>query len=206
MPTQQRLSTEPFRWETTLEEIETQARAYLRRKKLVLALGPLAGFFFFYVFWWGISWTLRGFFLSFSFGLMMLYLWGMTLPRSLRNKLLEVTEQEPTSNDIPFALRFLALLPTLGILRGAEQLQTQTISRLALLTPAQVAGLHEPERALLRRWVEQGDAEEKIRSLLVLAMLDKEPGTAPLAQKLQLHPNERVREAATEFLRRESDR
>lgn len=47
MPAQQRLSTEPFRWETALEEIEAQACAYLRRKKLVLALGPLAGIFFF---------------------------------------------------------------------------------------------------------------------------------------------------------------
>lgn len=195
----QRLQTEPFQWETALEEIEIRARSYLLRKRLTLFLGPLAGIGYIFLFWWGGSWTLRAFFLSLSFGLTMLFLWGLVMPVALRNKLVDAVEQEPTTDDIPFALRFLALLPLLGIHHGAEQLQRQTMARLALLSPTQLATLQEPERALLRRWVERGSAEEKIRALLVLATLGDD-ATRPLAQHLQLHPEERVREAAGDFL------
>jgi hypothetical protein len=199
----QRLLPEPFQWETALDEIETQARGYLRRKRLTLILGPLAGIIFFFLFWWGGPWTLRVFFLSFSFGLMMLFLWGLLMPVALRNKLVDAVEQEPTTDDIPFALRLLALLPLLGIHQGAEQLQRQTIARLALQSPTQLATLQEPERALLRRWVERGGAEEKIRALLVLTTLGDD-ATRSLAQHLQHHPDERVREAALDFLRQGS--
>ena len=189
-------------WEDMLKQIEGQVEPWRRRKRAVQLLCPLILVLLIVNFMWGPSWTLRILTLPTLCLLTWIFLWGVTLPVKLRNQLVDAVERELNTEDIPSALRLLALLPTLGIRMGAESLHQKTLASLAFFLPEQVVGLRDQEKALLRSWVKEGTTEEKVKALLVLATMNDEL-TRPLARWLataESASNERVREAAVEFL------
>ncbi|WP_395090900.1 hypothetical protein [Armatimonas sp.] len=189
-------------WEDLLKQIEGQVESWQRRKRVVQLLCPLILVLLVINFMWGPSWTLRILTLPALCLLTWIFLWGVTLPVKLRNQLVDAVERELSTEDIPSALRLLALLPTLGIRTGAESLHLKTLASLNFFLPEQVRGLRNQEKALLRSWVKEGTTEEKVKALLVLATLNDE-AMRPLARWLattESASNERVREAAVEFL------
>ena len=197
------VSQQSVSWEAALDEISILVNAWRRRKRVAQVLCPVFGIALFALFWWGESWTLRAWTLPLGFLLMMVFLWGVLLNTRLRDKLVDAVERDVSTDDICHALRLLALLPTLGIRTGGEALQGRVVSRLALASREQFAGLQESERALLYSWAESGTNEERVTALLVLAMIG-DKATRALAQRYQLGGatiDERVREAAIDFLK-----
>jgi hypothetical protein len=195
-------NTDALAWDEQLARIERQVAPWQRRKQLVQVLCPLALVLVAVNFMWGPSWTLRILTLPALCLLTWVFLWGITLPPALKNQLVDAVDWEPTTDELPTALRLLALLRSLGIRHGAEALQVSVVAHLPLVGKERLLELGENERALLRHWVAQGAAEEKLAALLVLTTLRDEK-TVPLAKQLAAtgtSTDARVREAAEELL------
>lgn len=189
-------------WDELLARIERQLVPWQRRKRLVQVLCPLALVLVAVNFMWGQSWTLRILMLPALCLLTWVFLWGIALPTKLKNQLVDAVEWEPTTDELPTALRLLALLRSLGFQRGAETLQGIVVAQLPLVGKERLSELGASERALLRHWVVAGAADEKLAALLVLTSL-RDEATLPLAKQLaapDASTDGRVREAAEEFL------
>jgi hypothetical protein len=84
-----------------------------------------------------------------------------------------------------------------------KDLETQLLSFLPKLNEAQCLALTPPQRTYLRDWVKRGSIGQQVAALLVLATArdEKTKKWAELLSRETVESNERVREAARDFLK-----
>lgn len=104
---------------------------------------------------------------------------------------------------LPHLLK-VAALP--GLTAGQTELQSALVPLLIRLTPTEAAALEEPDRALLRGYLQRYLDKKTNRTDLITAILfalsaAHDKPTIPLASSLALRaPSDQVREAAAELL------
>jgi hypothetical protein len=142
--------------------------------------------------------------------LMMAFVWAVRPHAGRWNliRLVVLRRQELLPEHVPLLIALLDTNPfTVDNYVGGNyyRVRLELCSLLARYTDAECRALADRERAYLRSWLSKGTVQEKVVALLVLSSA-ADKASLPQVQALMHDSDTQVREAAKEFLRRESDR